>query len=70
MSTTRALIVFALVLLSSACVKRVNDPADVHAIKDVFAAWDKAWTAGDADVLSSFYTEDAVAISPGRSPTK
>ncbi len=70
MSAARVFIFSVLVLLSSACVRRANNSADVHAIKDVFAAWDAAWTAGDADTLASFYTDDAVAISPGRSPTK
>ena len=42
MKTTYAVILCVLLLLVSACAQKVNDPADVQAIKDTGSAWDKA----------------------------
>ncbi len=53
-------------LLFSACAQRVNNPADMQAIKDANAAWDKAWNAGDAEALASLYTADAIAMAPNQ----
>jgi uncharacterized protein (TIGR02246 family) len=53
-------------LLFSACARKVNDPADVQAIKDANAEWDKAWNAGDAEALASLYTADAIAMAPNQ----
>lgn len=67
MKTIYAVILSILLLLSfSACAQKVNDPADVQAIKDASVAWDKAWNAGDADALASLYTADAVAMAPNQ----
>jgi uncharacterized protein (TIGR02246 family) len=55
-----------LLSLLSGCARKVNDPADVQAIKDANAEWDKAWSAGDADALASLYTADAVAMAPNQ----
>ena len=53
-------------LFFSACARKVDDPADVQAIKDVNAAWDRAWNAGDAEALASLYTADAIAMGPNQ----
>jgi uncharacterized protein (TIGR02246 family) len=66
MKTTYVLILSVLLLLVSACAQKVNDPADVQAIKDISAAWDKAWTAGNAETLASFYTADAIVMDPNK----
>jgi uncharacterized protein (TIGR02246 family) len=66
MKTIYAVIISALLLLFSACAQRVNDPADVQAIKDANTAWDKAWSAGDAEALASLYTTDAIAMAPNQ----
>jgi len=51
-------------MLVSACAQEVNTPADVQALKDINAAWDKAWNAGNAEALASLYTDDAIAMAP------
>jgi len=53
-----------LVILFSACAPRADAPADVQAIKEATAGWDKAWTAGDADALASLYADNAIAMAP------
>lgn len=53
-----------LLLLFSGGSQKANDPADVQAIKEVAAAWDKVWNAGNAEALASFYTADAIAMGP------
>ena len=65
MKTTYAVILAVLLLLFSACAQKVNDPADVQAIKDTGSAWDKAWNAGNTEALASgYYTADAVTMGP------
>jgi len=66
MKTTFAIILSVLLLLFSACAQKVNDPADVQAIKDINAAWDKAWNAGNAEALASIYTADAITMGPNQ----
>jgi len=61
-----AAILSVLLLLLLACTRKVNGPADVLAIKDVDAAWDRAWNAGDAEALASLYTADAIAMGPSQ----
>ena len=51
-------------LLVPACARKVNDPADVQAIKDATESWDKAWNAGNVEALASLYTVDAIAMGP------
>jgi len=65
MKTINAISLYVL-LFFSACAQKVNDPADVQAIKDANAAWDKAWNAGDAEALASLYTTDAIAMAPNQ----
>ena len=49
------------------CAQKVNDPADVQAVKDTAPAWDKAWNAGNAEgIVSGSYTADAVRIDPNQ----
>jgi uncharacterized protein (TIGR02246 family) len=65
MKTTYAVTLCVLLLLFSACAQKVNDPADVQAIKDTQPAFDKAWNAGNAEgVASGFYTPDAMRMGP------
>ena len=42
--------------------------ADVQAIKDNEAQWNKDWQAKDVDKLVAHYTDDAVLMAPGMSP--
>ncbi len=63
MKTSCAALICALLLLVSAAAQQVN-PADVQAIKDASAAWDKAWNAEDCDALASLYLADAIAMWP------
>ena len=65
MKTTYAVILCVLLLLVSACAQKLNDPADVQAIKDTQPAFDKAWNAGNVEgVTSGFYTADAIRMEP------
>jgi uncharacterized protein (TIGR02246 family) len=50
-----AVILCVLVLLVSACAQKVNDPADVQAIKDMVVRFDKAVNSGDAEALAADY---------------
>ena len=62
--------VFVLALaaaLAAACSPKVNDPADVQAVKDTAPVYDKFANAGDAAGLaSSFYAADAVRMDPNQ----
>jgi len=63
MKTTFAVTLCVLLLLVSACASKVNDPADVQAIKDLLVSLNKAYAAGDADaVVSTYYTDNAVRM--------
>ena len=67
MKTVYAVILSVLLLLLSACAPKVNDPADVQAIKDTQPAFDKAWNAGNAEATASgFYTADAMRMDPNQ----
>ena len=67
MKTIYAVILCVLLLLFSACAQKVNDPADVQAIKDTQPAFDKAWNAGNAEaVASGIYTADAIRMDPNQ----
>ena len=70
MKTTFAVTLCVLLLLFSACAPKVNDPADVQAIKDMQPAFDKAWNAGNAEaVASGIYTADAIKMEPNQPAT-
>jgi ketosteroid isomerase-like protein len=65
MKTTYAVILSVLLFMVSACAPKVNDPADVQAIKDTCPAFDKAWNAGNAQaVVMGSYTNDAMRMEP------
>lgn len=67
MKATFAVTLSLLLLLFSACAQKVNNPADVQAIKDTQPAFDKAWNAGNAEALASgFYTADAIVMDPNQ----
>jgi ketosteroid isomerase-like protein len=52
---------------AAACGPKVNDPADVQAIKDTGPAYDKFANAGDAAGLASeFYAPDAIRMDPNQ----
>jgi len=63
-----ALALMALVVaIAAACAPKVNDPADVQAVKDTAPAYDKFANAGDAAGLASnFYAADAVRMDPNQ----
>ena len=57
-------ILLPMLALQSACAPKVNDPADVQAVKQTMEAYTKAITAKDApahhDILSQVTPEDLV----------
>jgi uncharacterized protein (TIGR02246 family) len=68
MKTTFAVILCVLLLLFSACAQKVNDPADVQAIKNLSQQCDKAEMAKDvAWYTSVFYADDATRLPPNES---
>ncbi len=60
MKTTFAVILCALLLLFSACAQKVNDPADVAAIKKSLDDYAKAANTGDVDGIVALVTDKAV----------
>ena len=64
----RYAVIFSIVLLLvSACAHKVNDPADVQAIKDTAPAWDKAYNAGNPEAIASgYYATDAARMEPNQ----
>jgi uncharacterized protein (TIGR02246 family) len=67
MKTTSAITLCALFLLVSACAPKVNDPADVQAIKTLVADFDAAWEADKPDsAADNYYADDAVRLEPNQ----
>src|SRR4030042_6527916 len=64
MKTTFAVILCLLLLLFSACAQKVNNPADVQAVKDTAPEWDKAVNAGNAEAVAGIFTNDAIRMEP------
>jgi uncharacterized protein (TIGR02246 family) len=60
MKTTYAVILSVLLLLVSACAQKVNDPADVQAIKKSMEDFAKAFNSGDADGIAALMTDKSV----------
>jgi uncharacterized protein (TIGR02246 family) len=60
MKTTYAVILCVLLLLVSACAPKVNDPADVAAIKKSIDDYAKAMNAGDADGVAALMTDKTI----------
>ena len=55
------------VACAAACAPKVNDPADVQAIKDTGPAYDKFANASDAASLASeFYAADGIRMDPNQ----
>jgi ketosteroid isomerase-like protein len=53
--------------LAAACSPKVNDPADVQAVKDTAPAYDRFANAGDAaGMAAEFYAADAVRMDPNQ----
>ena len=53
MKTVHAVVLISVALLVFGCTQKVNDPADVQAIKDMVARFDKAVNAGDAEAVAA-----------------
>ena len=60
MKTTFAVTLCVLLLLVSACAPKVNDPADVQAIKKSLDDYAKAVNAGDTNAAVALWTDKAV----------
>jgi len=55
------------VACAAACAPKVNDPADVQAVKDTAPAYDKFANAGDAASLAAeFYAPDGIRMDPNQ----
>ena len=55
------------VACAAGCAPKVNDPADVQAVKDTAPAYDKFANAGDAASLASeFYATDGIRMDPNQ----
>ena len=73
---TRKLFAFlgmALVALTMSCSQAPKSAethdADVQALKDIEAQWNKDYEAKDLDKIVGHYTDDAVLMAPGAPPT-
>ena len=60
MKTTYAVVLCILLLLVSACAQKVNDPADVQAIKKCADDFAKAVNAADANGIAALMTDKTV----------
>jgi uncharacterized protein (TIGR02246 family) len=60
MKTPNAVVLCVLLLLISACAQKVNDPADVQAIKNSMDDFAKAFNAADADGITALMTDKTV----------
>ncbi len=71
MKTAYVVVLCAMFLLVSACAQKVNDPADVRAVKDLLAGYPKASMAKDAGFFeTAYYQEDAIRLQPNGVPVK
>jgi ketosteroid isomerase-like protein len=71
MKSAYAIALCVLLLLVSACAQKVNDPADVKAVKDLLAGFSKAVMAKDAAFFeSAYYRDDAIRLQPNGVPVK
>ncbi len=60
MRTSCAVVLSALLLFVTACAQKVNDPADVQAIRKSMKDFEKAVNAGDAGAVAALITETTV----------
>ena len=71
MKSVYAVTICVLLLLVSACAQKVNDPADVKAVKDLLAGYPKADMNKDVAFFdSTYYTDDAIRLQPNGIPVK
>ena len=70
MKSIYAVTLCVLLLLVSACAQKVNDPADVKAVKDLLVDFPKANMANDAGFPATYYKEDAMRFPPNYIPVK
>jgi ketosteroid isomerase-like protein len=69
MKSMYAVLMCVLLLLCSGCTQKVNDSADIKAIKDNLDAFNKAEMANDvAWFTSKCYLENSVRMPPNRGP--
>jgi len=66
MKTVYGVILVSMLLLVTGCAQKVNDPADVEAIRNLDAVYDEANNAGDPVALADYFTDDAVRLGPNR----
>ncbi|MCU0250551.1 MAG: DUF4440 domain-containing protein [Vicinamibacterales bacterium] len=67
MKTTSIALLALTVACAAACAPKVNDAADVQAIKDTGPAYDKFANASDAAGLASeFYSPDGIRMDPNQ----
>ena len=64
MKTTYAIVLCILLLLVCACAQKVNDPADVQAIKTFVDDYVKAVNAADAGAIAAMMTDKSVFADP------
>ncbi len=67
MKTMYAVTLSVLLLLVSACVQKVNDPADVQAVKKIVDDYAKAVNAGDASAIVASTTDKTIFAYPNSS---
>jgi uncharacterized protein (TIGR02246 family) len=60
MKTTFAVMMYVLMLLFSACSPKINDPADVQAVKKSIDDYAKAVNAGDANGVAGVMADKAI----------
>jgi ketosteroid isomerase-like protein len=67
MKSAYAVVIVLALLFVSACTQKVNDPADVKAIKDLNEGYDKAESTGDlAWFNANYYADKAVTLPPNQ----
>ena len=68
MKRIAAFVMAGVLMLASACGPRVNDPADVQAIKDLMNGYFKAAYTKDSAALQAVLTEKTVLLEPHMAP--
>jgi hypothetical protein len=64
MKTTLPVLVVSLLVLLSACAPKVNDPADVQAVKQTMEAYTEAILAKDAQASVAVMTDKTAYFEP------
>jgi len=60
MKTMSSLVLVLALAFASACAPKVNDPADVQAVKQTVESFAKAWNTGDADGSVAMMTDKTI----------